>query len=440
MGLLFSALIAVNVYFFLLRGGTSLRALIHTSELGREGPQAAILGGPGVAEPGARAPASPRQETVGRDDDGILVEGVMRAGDTLEERLRKDGLSAQGTRALTSALGRALDLKTVRAGQHYAIHLDAEGHLRGLDYRIGPALAFSVEKTAGRFTASRDERPVETRIAELGGTLSGSLFDALKRSGEDPALGDRLVALFSFDVDLYAEARPGDRFKLVVEKRYRGGRFVGYGHLLAAEYQARSGTVRAFWFEPADHSIAGGYYTEHGESAERTLLKTPLKYVRGAAARRVRPILHTERAELGVDYPALPGTPVWAVAEGKVTFVGSRGGAGDVVVLAHPNGAQSSYGHLSRFARGLRVGESVRQEQVVGYVGASGLASAPHLHFGLEQGGGFVDPLKVKAERRAPLQARFRTELADEVAPLLTELAGIETGASAHLVVRAEKP
>src|SRR5581483_7693576 len=197
------------------------------------------------------------------------------------------------------------------------------------------------------------------------------------------------------------------------------------------EYQARSGTFRAFWFQPKDGTPAG-YYTEHGESVVKNLLKTPLKYVRVSSAFArffFHPILHTEKAHLGVDYAAPAGTPVWATANGKVTAVGPRGGAGNAITIAHANGLESVYMHLQRFARGLAVGQAVRQKQVIGYVGATGLATGPHLHFSLKQNGAFVDPRALKPAREAPLAPAYRVEFADAIAPRLTALAAIEVRA-----------
>src|SRR5262249_41083996 len=132
---------------------------------------------------------------------------------------------------------------------------------------------------------------------------------------------------------------------------------------------------------------------------------------------RFHPILHTEKAHLGVDYAAPQGTPVWATASGRVTFVGPRGGAGNAVVVAHANGLESTYMHLARFAKGLQAGQTVRQKQVIGYVGMTGLATGPHLHFSLKKGGSFVDPLRLHPEREAPLPPRYRAEFAEVVAP-----------------------
>ncbi len=156
---------------------------------------------------------------------------------------------------------------------------------------------------------------------------------------------------------------------------------------------------------------------------------------------RFHPILHTERAHLGVDYAAPLGTPVWATAGGRVTFVGPRGGAGNAVIINHPNGMASTYMHLARFARGLAPGQQVRQKQVIGYVGMTGLATGPHLHFSVKINGAFVDPLKLKPAREAPLPAKYRTEFADAIGPRLQALAAMAIAQPGeHLAARGLSP
>jgi murein DD-endopeptidase MepM/ murein hydrolase activator NlpD len=416
-------LIGVNVYFFFLRGGTSLRALLRTSELKRQG--ALPEGGPAQAAPVA-APARPAPPEP--EDDARMVEGVMREGDTVEKAW-KGLMPPARVGELAQALGTVFDLKTIRAGHSYTLRFDGEDHLRSLDYRVTPALAYHVERTAKGLSAAKIEKPLETRTVEVGGTIGSSLYDAVRRTGESTALVGWFVDLFAWDLNFYTDTQAGDRFKIIVEKKYLAGAFYKYGRVLAAEYAGRTGVFRVFWFQPADGS-PGAYFTEHGESVVRSLLKTPLKYVRVSSAfdrHRFHPILHTERAHLGVDYAAPAGTPVWATSAGKVTFIGPRGGAGNAVVIAHASGVESTYMHLQRFARGLLAGQSVRQKQVIGYVGATGLATGPHLHFSLKHNGAFVDPLKFRAERETPLQPRYRSEFADAIAPRLGTIASIST-------------
>jgi murein DD-endopeptidase MepM/ murein hydrolase activator NlpD len=361
----------------------------------------------------------------------------MQDGDTIEKAWRPL-LPPARLAELVAALSAVLDLKTIRAGDSYTLRFDAEDHLRTLDYRVSPLVGYHVERAARGFVATREEKPLETRVVEVGGTIGPSLYDAVKRAGESAALVGWFVDVFAWDLNFYTDTQAGDRFRVIVEKRFLAGKFYKYGNVLAAEYAGHAGTFRAFYFQPADGSPAG-YFSEHGEAVAKTLLKTPLKYTRVSSTfdrRRFHPILHTERAHLGVDYAAPLGTPVWATAGGRVTFVGPRGGAGNAVVIAHASGLESTYMHLQRFAKGLSPGQAVRQKQVIGYVGLSGLATGPHLHYSLRLRDAYVDPLRFRAEREAPLPQRYRAEFADVVGPRVTQLAAIATRTPDHLINR----
>jgi murein DD-endopeptidase MepM/ murein hydrolase activator NlpD len=427
LGMVFVVLIGVNVYFFFLRGGTSLRALMKTTELAKSNTATTA---PIVAAPGAPAPAVAKQKS---DDpsaeEARVVEGTMADNDTVERRLKADGLSPATVNAIATSLGKVFDLRTVRAGHGYTLRFDAEDHLRAVEYRVSPALAYHVTRDPATesWKATKDEKPLETRAAEIGGVIGSSLYDAVKRTGESTSLVGWFVDTFAWDINFYIDSNAGDRFKIIVEKKFLGGKFYKYGRVLAAEYQGRTGTFRAFWFQPSDGS-PGSYFTEHGESIVKSLLKTPLKYVRVSSTfdrHRFHPILHTEKAHLGVDYAAPLGTPVWATAAGRVAYVGPRGGAGNAIIIDHAGGMSSTYMHLSKFAKGLAAGQQVRQKQVIGYVGMTGLATGPHLHFSVRMNGAFIDPLKLKAAREAPIASKYRQEFADVVAPRLQTLAAI---------------
>jgi murein DD-endopeptidase MepM/ murein hydrolase activator NlpD len=420
-------LAGVNVYIFAFRRGTSLRELMRTSELAKQGSAATISTG-GAAPPPAPPPVRPRAPV--EEDDGRFVDGVLRENDLLDRVLRAEGLSVRDTLEVGAALAKLFDPTSARPGHAYTLHFDGEERVRSVDLRVSPGLAFHVERDAsGLWRATRDERPVTTRVAEVGGVVGGSLYDSVKRAGESPALASAIADLLAGDLSFYADAQPGDRYKLLVEKLYTGGRFSRYGHILALEYAGRT-SLRAFWFQPQDGSQPG-YYSEHGESLARSLVKAPLKYVRAAAALDRRHLQPTAQRP-GVDHPAPPGTPVWSTAAGRVSYVGPRPGVGNVVAIAHPGGLETVYQLLGKLARGLRPGQEVRQKQVIGYVAArpgpdaSGITLA-RVRYLAKLNGAFVDPLKLKPTRGEPVAARHRLEFADAIAPRLTTLAAVET-------------
>ncbi|MSP62038.1 MAG: M23 family metallopeptidase [Myxococcales bacterium] len=430
----FALLIAVNVYYFLLRGGTSISELQRISAEKGKTP-AALLSPRGAKKatrdfPGpARGKGAPDAVEVASDDEGRVAQGVIGSSDTLAAVLKREEIPAPTLTAVVEALTKVFDPRAVRAGHAYALRFDGEDRLRTLEYRTTPATLFRVERKGEGWRAARETAELETRVAEAGGVIESSLYEAVKRSGEGTALVAFFVDLFAWDINFYIDTHAGDRFKVVVEKLFLDGKFYKYGRVLGAEYAGRAGTFRAFWFEPSNAPGSGGYFNERGESIVKSLLKTPLKYVRissGFDRKRFHPVLHSERAHLGVDYAAPTGTPVWATAGGRVTFKGPRGGAGNCVMVAHPGGMESIYMHLSKFAKGLEAGETVRQKQVIGYVGATGLATGPHLHFSVKMGGHFVDPLRLKPARAAPLPPEHRGAFRAALAPRLEALARVE--------------
>jgi murein DD-endopeptidase MepM/ murein hydrolase activator NlpD len=440
--LVFAFLIAVNVYYFFFRGGTSLRDLQRLSEE-KKGPSALVI--PPAAPPGqspadkrtpGQAAAPEATPEVNPDEDARVQAGVAGPSDTLAAVLKREGVPPPAAGQAIAALTKVFDPRTVRAGQAYTLRFDSEERLRAVEWRTTPATMFRAERKGDAWRAARETAPIETKVIEVGGTIDSSLYDAVKRSGESTVLVGFFVDMFAWDINFYIDTQAGDRFKIVAEKLYLAGKFYKYGRVLAAEYAGHTGTFRAFWYEPEPGR--GAYYNDRGESIVKSLLKTPLKFVRISSnfdRHRFHPILHTERAHLGVDYAAPTGTPVWATASGRVTWKGPRGGAGNCIMVAHAGGMESVYMHLSKYARGLEVGQSVRQKQVIGYVGATGLATGPHLHFSVKIGGHFVDPLRLKPAREAPLPAKYREGFRLAIAPRLEALARVDAkgGPSARL-------
>ena len=263
----------------------------------------------------------------------------------------------------------------------------------------------------GRWTARKLEATVEIKIVEAGGTVESSLYESVQKTGESTTLVSQLVELFAWDVNFYIDTHPGDHWKVLIEKQYLGGQFYKYGRVLAAEYGGKVGTFRAFFWagKDAPRDRPGKYYDEKGQALSKSMLKTPLRFVRISSKfdrKRFHPILHVERAHLGIDYAAPVGTPVWASASGRVVEAGMKHGSGNTVVIAHSNGLATRYYHLSKFARGLRAGQQVRQKDVIGFVGTTGLSTGPHLHFSVTRNGAFVDPSKLAVNRDPPVPDR----------------------------------
>jgi len=497
LGLLLSGLVAINVYVFFFNRGTAPREVLkpasmvkateeHKDEVLQQaaaearqqpalaprnaatparskaaGPSGATASPPrplspmppastsapapgatSVSAPAAAGPPRPLAPVASgqpSDDDGgdaRAVEKKIGDADTLGGVLAREGFNANAAAAVVSALGRLCDPKLIRGGQIYQVRLDDDGAPEAFEYQPSPVLRYVVDRGSdGSWKARKLEQAVETRNVEAAGVIESSLYELVQRAGESSALVSLLVELLAWDVNFYVDTHPGDHWKVVVEKQYLGGQFYKYGRILAAEYGGKVGTFRAFFWKsgPAASKNPGKYYDEHGQAISKTMLKTPLRYVRISSKfdlKRFHPILHREKAHLGIDYAAPVGTPVWASAGGRVVEAEMKRGSGNTVVIAHSNGLSTRYYHLSRFARGLKAGQSVRQKDIIGYVGTTGLSTGPHLHFSVTKNGAFVDPSKLQVNRDAPVADR--AAFLDGIRPRLAMLKSLQPAALAR--------
>jgi murein DD-endopeptidase MepM/ murein hydrolase activator NlpD len=321
----------------------------------------------------------------------------------------------------------------MRAGQTFRIERGPDGRVKAFELVVSKVQTVRAERgTDGALVGKADNSETRIEIRSVGGRIDSSLYAAIKAAGESAALVDFFVDVFAYDLDFYNDTHDGDAFRVVVEKQVHdvatrtgtASELVRYRRILAAEYTGKAGTFRAFWFRD-------GYFDGDGRSLERTLLKTPLKFQHvssGFDRARMHPVLHTVRAHLGIDYAAPTGTPVWAAASGVITSRGEAGGAGNLIVLRHDGGIETAYMHLSKFADGQKVGQRVAAKTVIGYVGATGLATGPHLHFGVKQNGQFIDPGKLVPARSRAVAGGELAAFKAEVGKRTAELAAIAIG------------
>lgn len=331
------------------------------------------------------------------------LHGEVRPGDSLSKILNRAGLGAAEIQRVAEALTPVMDPATIRIGQRYDIELDEGGELLSFAFRLSVTEVARVRRQDdGTFVGELDELSTELREEEIVGQVDRSLWVALTERGHSPALVDVIVDVFAYDIDFFTSTRQGDRFALVVERHELDGELVRYGRVLAAEYDGEAtGTVTVLLWEPPGGGEAR-YVDAEGAGVTRTMVKSPLKYARvssGFDPKRMHPVLHRVKSHQGVDYAAAEGTPVWAAADGKIVFRADKGGAGNMVIVRHPGGLKTLYMHLSRFAEGQKVGDAVKAKTVIGYVGMTGLATGPHLHFGMQKRGRYVDPATVESVR-----------------------------------------
>jgi murein DD-endopeptidase MepM/ murein hydrolase activator NlpD len=359
----------------------------------------------------------------------VTTEGELRRGETLAASLGRHDIGAALVHEIATSMRPVFDFRYARAGDHYRLDQDASGRILAFEYQRSELMRYTLQRDGDTLVPERIEPDITTDRARLAGVVTTSLYDAIQALGESGDLAHDFAEIFAWDVDFSRSVHPGDEFHILYERRYlrdaKGReRYVGPGRILAARYASASTATdhSAIYFEHDENRA--GYYRPDGSAVERQFLKAPLTYRRISSrysTGRLHPILGRRRPHLGVDYAAATGTPVWSVGEGRVVYRGWLGGLGKTVKIRHANGYESWYGHLSRYPK-FRIGQRVRQKQVIGYVGSTGLSTGPHLHFVMKQSGRHVNPDTIKTEPAAPIPNERMPQFAAARDELLTAL------------------
>lgn len=341
------------------------------------------------------------------------TEVTIRKGDTLSDILKRAGHDSSDIHRLIQSNPDAHVFRQMRPGQKLRLRAEANKPLQELVYETDPGEAFHLVRHEGRFELTKELRTFETRVAHVSGTIESSLFE----DGQDAGLSDnlvmKLVEIFGWDIDFALDLRRGDSFSVVYEEKFWQGQKVTDGAILAAEFVNQGRAFRAIAFRDANGYVS--YYAPDGASVRRAFLRTPVEFSHITSRftnSRYHPILKTRRAHKGVDYAAPTGTPVRATASGRILSIGTQGGYGKRVVVRHNATYSTLYGHLSRFRADLRVGSFVDQGQTIGYVGATGLASGPHLHYEFQVNGEHRNPLTFKSAGGGKIASQNRDEFA----------------------------
>ena len=362
----------------------------------------------------AEAPAPPASPAA--------VEIMLRRGETLESAMRRAGVERAEAAAIVATLRSNVNMRRLAPGERLTVLPGADGGTVEVTYTRSPAERYEIRFDDGRWTVTAIRPDVDTRVVALAGEVRDSLFASVERLGESPALTARLVTLFEWDFDFAADSLAGDQFRCLVEKRYVGDSLLGYGDILIAQYSSAGHSLLtsvAF----AEGSARREYYDASGRSVRKMFLRAPLDFTRitsGFSHARHHPILGGLRPHLAVDYGAPVGTPVRAVADGVVTQAGWDGGFGLTITIRHARGYETMYNHLSKMD--VRRGERVRQRQVIGRVGTTGLSTGPHLDYRVRKAGVFVNPLGEKFIPGSPVPAHRRETFVAQVKSLLERL------------------
>lgn len=311
-------------------------------------------------------------------------------GISFSDSLRRMGLDPGTSNGIVGSAQTVFDPRHFHAGNLLSVGRSVTGALRNVRYQIDADRMLYIERQAQGFASHIQTIPSHTDLVAVAGNIRGSLFNAVTDAGESPELAVRLAEIFAWDLDFYTDTRAGDTFHVLVEKKsYFNGQTAGYGRILAAEYKNAGHPYQAVLFH--DATGAPGYFNPDGSALQKAFLRSPLKFAAPVTSHfsqsRFHPILKTYRPHLGVDYGAPTGTPVQSIGNGHVIFAGMSGGSGNLVRIAHSNGYETMYMHLSRIL--VHVGEPVDSGQRIGLVGMTGLATGPHLDFRILQNGSY---------------------------------------------------
>ena len=337
----------------------------------------------------------------------LYSERKVPARVSFSDSLQRMGIEPLAAAGITGSAQSVYDLRHVRAGNRLAVGRSVVGELRAVRYQIDADRMLWIFPQERGFRAEIKPIPAKTEIAGVTGEINDSLFNAVTDAGESPELALRLAEIFGWDLDFYTDPRPGDTFRVVVEKKkYLNGQTAAYGRIFAAEYDNNGRVYQAVLFHDASGRPA--YYSPEGKSLAKAFLRSPLKFAAPITSHfsrsRYHPILKVHRPHLGIDYGAPVGTPVQAIGGGRVVFAGRNGGAGNLVHLQHTNGYETMYIHLSRML--VRTGQRVQQGQRIGLVGMTGLATGPHLDFRIRQNGAFRNFEALKLPRAQAVSKR----------------------------------
>jgi murein DD-endopeptidase MepM/ murein hydrolase activator NlpD len=339
-----------------------------------------------------------------RNEHKREITGLVRRGETFYDIFKKEGLALAELQEIYEASKKVFNLAKVRPYRSYIIVAKKTEDLSGeqiesLKYSVNDKKYLNVYRGEEGFYAEIVEVPYTKRYTVLSGTIKDNLIYAVGETREHLRLAFELADIFESEIDFVTELREGDSFKMLVEELWLGNVFKGYGNILAAEFVNNGRHYEAYRF---DLDGKPGYFDSKGRSLRKALLRAPLRfrYISSRFSyRRKHPILKIYRPHLGVDYAAPFGTPVSSAGDGTVKFAGWKGHYGKCVIIRHPNGYETYYGHLSRIKKGIRRGRKVKQGEIIGYVGSTGMATGPHLDYRVKRFGKFVNPLRMSLPR-----------------------------------------
>lgn len=371
----------------------------------------------------SRETVQPEDQLKTADTTGHWLAEKVKPGDSLAKIFKRLALSANLLHRITHSGKEAKKLANIRPGEKLKVRVDQHGNFLELIHQRSPILSLQILPEGDSFSSKSIERKLEKRVAEISGTITNSLYLAAQNAGLSDSLTMELANIFGWDVDFALEIRAGDQFSLIYEEEYLDNKKYRNGSILAAEFINRGKVFRAVRYE--DNKGNSSYFSPDGRSMRKAFLRAPVDFRRISSRftkARWHPVLGKRRPHRGVDYAAATGTPIKAAGDGKVIFRGRKGGYGKAIIIKHGSQYTTLYGHMSKYRSKVKTGTRVKQGQIIGYVGKTGLATGPHLHYEFRVNGVHRNPLKVKLPAAAPIAKKYREDFKRKSKPLLAKL------------------
>ena len=356
------------------------------------------------------------------EGEALFAEERVQRGDTFAALLDRLGVDDDDAPLLLRSEAGRRALRALKPGTTLQAKIGTGGALQSLWFLSGPDTLLSLERSGDTFEAREQQAPLELQTVMKSGVIRSSLFAATDDAGVPDGVATQIADIFAGDVDFHRDLRRGDRFEVVYELYTLGGRPVKLGRVVAAEFVNNNKAFRAVWFAGANGK--GAYYSPDGHALRKAFLRSPLEFSRitSGFGMRNHPILGGWRAHKGVDYGAPTGTRVRATGDGVVESIGRQGGYGNMLILRHAGGFSTVYGHLSAFGRGLKPGSRISQGDIIGYVGQTGMATGPHLHYEFRANNQQRNPLAMALPAAQPITAERLPAFRAAADPLLARL------------------
>ena len=354
--------------------------------------------------------------------DENWVSYTVQKNDNLTSLFKRAGLNARDVYNISQATLKDKELDRLYPGESLAFLIEGAA-LKKLKYEVSPLKTILIESINKEYVVKTIERTPETRERYVEGMIENSLFEDAERAGLSNNMIMRFAAMFGWDVDFSQDIRKGDRFKVIYNEQFLDGKKIKDGHIVAAEFINNGENFTAIRYTDSDGSSS--YYTPDGHSMRKAFLRMPVDFARISSRfnlKRKHPVLNRIRAHKGVDYAASTGTPIKASGDGKVIWKGRKGGYGRAIIIQHGSNITTLYAHMSKYNKKLKQGSRVKQGQVIGYVGKSGLASGPHLHYEFRVNGSHKNPMTVKLPQASPVSKKERAAFQQVALQMQTQL------------------